>query len=42
VSDLVVFVGIVAVAVVGGIWLGMLVARRLGRLVDQDEEPGDD
>jgi hypothetical protein len=42
VNDLIVFVGIVAVAVVGGIWLGMLVARRLGRLMDHEEEPGDD
>jgi hypothetical protein len=42
VSDLAVFVGIVVVAIVGGIWLGMLVARRLGRLIDHDEEQGDD
>jgi hypothetical protein len=41
-SDLVIFAAIVGVAVVGGIGLGMLVARRLGRLIDDDEEQGDD
>ena len=41
-SDLVVFIGIVLVAAVGGIGLGMLVSRRLGRLADHDEEHGDD
>ncbi len=41
-SDLLVFG--VAVLVIGGvgIWLGMLVAPRLGRLFERDdEEPGD-
>ena len=33
---------IAAVALVGGIGLGILVARRLTRLTDRDEEPGDD
>ena len=41
-NDLVVFVGIVLVAVVGGIGLGILVARRFGPLIDRDEEQGDD
>ena len=41
-SDLVIFAAIVSVAIVGGIGLGMLVARRLGRLIDDDEEQGDD
>jgi hypothetical protein len=31
-----------AVALVGGIGLGILVARRLTRLMDREEEPGDD
>jgi hypothetical protein len=42
VSDLLVFIPLVAVVLVAGIGLGMLVARRLGRLIDHDEEPGDD
>ena len=41
-TDLLVFIPLVAVVVVAGIGLGMLVARRLGRLMDDDEEPGDD
>jgi hypothetical protein len=42
VSDLLIFIPLVAVVLVAGIGLGMLVARRLGRLIDNDEEPGDD
>jgi uncharacterized protein YneF (UPF0154 family) len=42
VTDLVIFALIVPVVLVAGIGLGMLVARRLGRLMDDDEEPGDD
>jgi uncharacterized protein YneF (UPF0154 family) len=42
VSDLLIFIPLVAVILVAGIGLGMLVARRLGRLMDDDEEPGDD
>jgi hypothetical protein len=42
VTDLVIFALIVPVVLVAGIRLGMLVARRLGRLMDDDEEPGDD
>jgi uncharacterized protein YneF (UPF0154 family) len=42
VSDLVVVAVIVAIVLVAGIGIGMLVARRLGRLTDDDEEPGDD
>ena len=41
-SDLLIFIPLVAVVLVAGIGLGMLVARRLGRLIDNDEEPGDD
>ena len=41
-SDLLVFIPLVVVVLVAGIGLGMLVARRLGRLMDDDEEPGDD
>ncbi|HTG42664.1 MAG TPA: hypothetical protein VK697_13735 [Methylomirabilota bacterium] len=41
-TDLVIFALIVPVVLVAGIGLGMLVARRLGRLMDDDEEPGDD
>jgi hypothetical protein len=41
-SDLLIFIPLVAVILVAGIGLGMLVARRLGRLMDDDEEPGDD
>lgn len=41
-SDLLVFIPLVAVVLVAGIGLGMLVSRRLGRLIDHDEEPGDD
>jgi uncharacterized protein YneF (UPF0154 family) len=42
VTDLVIFALIVPVVLVAGIGLGMLVARRLGRLMDDDEEAGDD
>jgi hypothetical protein len=42
VSDILIFVPMVAVIFVAGIGLGMLVSRRLGRLFDDDEEPGDD
>jgi uncharacterized protein YneF (UPF0154 family) len=42
VSDLLIFIPLVAVVLVAGIGLGMLVARRLDRLIDHDEEPGDD
>jgi uncharacterized protein YneF (UPF0154 family) len=42
VSDLVIFAVMVPVILVAGIWLGILVARRLDRLTDHDEEPGDD
>jgi hypothetical protein len=42
VSDLVIVALVVPVVLVVGIGLGMLVARRLGRLIDDDEEPGDD
>jgi uncharacterized protein YneF (UPF0154 family) len=42
VSDLVIFVAIVPLILVVGIGLGMLVARRLNRRGDDDEEPGDD
>ena len=41
-SDLVIFALAVPISVVAGIGLGMLVAGRLGRLIDKDEEPGDD
>ena len=41
--DLLIFVALVAVALVGGIRVGMLLAPRLGRLMDPDDEaPGDD
>ena len=41
---LVVFIGIVLVVAVAGIRLGMLLAPRIGRLADRDEEEerGDD
>jgi len=42
VTDLLVFIPLVAVVLVAGIGLGMLVAGRLGRLMDDDEESGDD
>jgi uncharacterized protein YneF (UPF0154 family) len=42
VSDLLFFIPLVVVVLVAGIGLGMLVARRLGRLMDDDEEPVDD
>jgi uncharacterized protein YneF (UPF0154 family) len=42
VSDLLIFIPLVAVVLVAGIGLGMLVARRLDRLIDRDEESGDD
>ena len=41
-SDLLIFIPLVTVILVAGIGLGMLVARRLGRLMDDDEEPRDD
>ena len=41
-SDLVIVALTVPIVLVAGIGLGMLVARRLGRLIDKDEEPGDD
>ena len=38
-----IYLAIVAVLVVGSIWFGMLIAPRLGRLLDpNDEGPGDD
>lgn len=38
-----IYLGIVGVLVVGSIWLGMLIAPRLGRLTEpKDEGPGDD
>lgn len=38
-----VYLAIVALLVAGSIWFGMLIAPRLGRLLDaQDEDPGDD
>jgi uncharacterized protein YneF (UPF0154 family) len=42
VSELVIFALMVSIFLVAGIWLGILVARRLDRLMDHDEEPGDD
>jgi hypothetical protein len=43
VTDLLVFVALVAVIAVVGVGVGMLVARPLGRLIDRsDEAPGDD
>jgi uncharacterized protein YneF (UPF0154 family) len=42
VSDLVIVALVVPVVLVVGIGLGMLVAWRLGRLTEDDEEPGDD
>lgn len=41
-SDLVIFAVMVPVILVVGIWLGILIGRRLDRLMDHDEEPGDD
>jgi hypothetical protein len=41
-TDFLVVGAIVSIALVGGVGLGMLVARRLDRLIDHDEEPGDD
>jgi hypothetical protein len=41
-TDLAIFALIVTVALVAGIGLGMLLARRIGRLIDRDEEPGED
>jgi hypothetical protein len=41
-SDLLILVPLVAVVLAAGIGLGMLVARGLGRMIDHDEEPGDD
>ena len=40
-TDLLVFIPLVAVVLVVGIGLGIVVAGRLGRLMDDDEEPGD-
>jgi hypothetical protein len=38
-----IYLAIVGVLLAGGIWFGMLIAPRLGRLMDSDEEgPGDD
>jgi hypothetical protein len=42
VTELLIFSALVAVILVLGIGVGMLVARRLDRLLDHDEEPGDD
>jgi hypothetical protein len=42
VSDLLIFIPLVAVVLVAGIGVGMLVGRRLDRLMDRDEEPRDD
>jgi hypothetical protein len=42
VSDLLIFIPLVAVVLVAGIGIGMLVGRRLGRIIDRDEEPRDD
>ena len=41
-SDLVIVALTAPIVLVAGIGLGMLVARRLGRLIGEDEEPGDD
>ena len=41
-TDLVVVALIGSVVLVAGIGLGILVARRLSRLIDNDEETGDD
>ena len=41
-SELLIFIPLVALILVLGIGVGMLVARRLDRLLDHDEEPGDD
>ena len=41
-NDLLIFALAVPIIFVAGIGLGMLVAGRLGRLTDDDEEPGDD
>lgn len=39
----VVFIAIAGALLAGGIWLGMLIAPRLGRLADPDDEaPSDD
>lgn len=38
-----IYLAIVGVLVAGSIWFGMLIAPRLGRLLDpKDEGPGDD
>jgi hypothetical protein len=38
-----VYIAIVGVLAAGAVWVGMLVAPRLGRLMDHDDEgPGDD
>ena len=38
-----IYLGIVGVVLAGSIWLGMLIAPRIGRLMDStDEGPGDD
>jgi hypothetical protein len=42
VTDLLVVALIGSVVLVAGIGLGILVARRLSRLIDHDEETGDD
>jgi hypothetical protein len=41
-GDLLVVLGIALVAGVGGIVLGMLVAPRIGRLAERDEDPPPD
>ena len=41
-NDLLILIPLVTVVLVAGIGIGMLVARRLDRLLDHDEEPGDD
>jgi hypothetical protein len=41
--EVLVFAGLVTVVAVVGVWLGMLVAPRLGRLAEPpDEDDGDD
>lgn len=43
IGEVLVFVVVVGVLLVGGIWIGMLFAPRIGRLSDSEEEgSGDD
>jgi hypothetical protein len=43
VATALVYLAIVGALVAGSVWVGMLVAPRLGRLLDHDDEgPGDD